>query len=271
MLEILRDKLFTPVRAVLFDFDGTISTLRCGWEEVMERLMLDMISGGAPISEDIHNEIKEYIDVSTGVQTIWQMKWLAEAVVRHGLNPNMPTDPWWYKDEYNTRLMLNVSKRRDDVLSGRARASDYMILGAQSFLQSLALHDVKLYVASGTDIEDVRAEASALGVDKYFEDIRGAMPMSEACSKEAALRALAEECGYAGDDIAVIGDGMVEIELGASLGARTIGIASDERALMGVNPKKYARLRAANADAITGDFRCEIDLLNFLGLEELPF
>ena len=24
------------VRAVLFDFDGTISTLRCGWEEVMQ-------------------------------------------------------------------------------------------------------------------------------------------------------------------------------------------------------------------------------------------
>ena len=48
-MEILHfDTPSTPVRAVLFDFDGTISTLRCGWEEVMQPLMVEMISGGKP-------------------------------------------------------------------------------------------------------------------------------------------------------------------------------------------------------------------------------
>ena len=46
-MEILHaDTPRTPVRAVLFDFDGTVSTLRCGWEAVMKPLMLEMISGG---------------------------------------------------------------------------------------------------------------------------------------------------------------------------------------------------------------------------------
>ena len=33
------------IRAAIFDFDGTFSTLRHGWERVMGPLMLEMISG----------------------------------------------------------------------------------------------------------------------------------------------------------------------------------------------------------------------------------
>ena len=29
------------IKAAIFDFDGTCSTLRCGWERVMEPLMLE--------------------------------------------------------------------------------------------------------------------------------------------------------------------------------------------------------------------------------------
>ena len=28
----------TPVKDAIFDFDGTISTLRCGWEQIMEKV-----------------------------------------------------------------------------------------------------------------------------------------------------------------------------------------------------------------------------------------
>ena len=49
-----REFVRKPVRAVLFDFDGTISTLRCGWEAVMKPLMLEMISGGKPFDEILH-------------------------------------------------------------------------------------------------------------------------------------------------------------------------------------------------------------------------
>ena len=47
-LEILNPehKPHGNIRAVIFDFDGTFSTLRCGWEKVMKKLMLELISGG---------------------------------------------------------------------------------------------------------------------------------------------------------------------------------------------------------------------------------
>ena len=63
-----------PVRAVLFDFDGTISTLRSGWELVMKPLMLEMIAGGMDWDDALEREVDAYIDESTGIQTILQMK-----------------------------------------------------------------------------------------------------------------------------------------------------------------------------------------------------
>ena len=36
----------TPIKAMLFDFDGTISTLRCGWEEVMLPVFMEFLDDG---------------------------------------------------------------------------------------------------------------------------------------------------------------------------------------------------------------------------------
>ena len=64
----------------------------------------------------------------------------------------------------------------------------------------------------------------------------------------------------------MIGDGKVEIRLGHEAGARTIGLASDEEHLCGVNPVKRERLIKAGADVICGDFG-ELDgIMEFLGL-----
>ena len=75
------------LKAALFDFDGTISTLRHGWEEVMEPLMLEMIAGPTQIDEKLIAEVREYIDQSTGIQTYYQMKWLADTVKKYEETP----------------------------------------------------------------------------------------------------------------------------------------------------------------------------------------
>ena len=89
------------IRAAVFDFDGTISTLRCGWESVMRGLMLELLSDG---SKELEEEIDAYIDSSTGIQTVYQMKWLKERVEKAGRG-DPAHDVWWYKDEYNRWLM----------------------------------------------------------------------------------------------------------------------------------------------------------------------
>lgn len=256
------------VRAVLFDFDGTISTLRCGWEQTMKPLMLEMISGSkGPYAPELEKEVDDYIDESTGIQTIHQMKWLAEQVAARNPAGNLPDDPWWYKAEYNRRLMETVSKRLDDLDHHRAPRENYLIAGSEDFLKALKARGVKLYIASGTDHPDVVHEAAALGLAALFDRIAGAPVAAESCSKEKVLRDLIETEGLSGSDVAVIGDGKVEIALGRAAGARTLGLATDEVRLCGVNPVKRARLAKAGADVIAGDFTKPTELMEFLGLE----
>ena len=267
-MEILTNKpCGSRVRAVLFDFDGTISTLRCGWEETMRPLMLECISGKtSDWDEALVREVDAYIDDSTGIQTIHQMKWLNEQVQARRPGCGLPDDPWWYKGEYNRRLMETVRNRIADVESGRRPASDFLMAGSVEFLKALRGAGVKLYVASGTDHPDVLHEAAVLGVDALFDRISGAPVDAESCSKEQVLKDLIETEGLSGGDVAVIGDGKVEIALGNAAGARTIGLATDEARRQGVNPVKRERLVKAGADCIEGDFLDIEALLNFLGL-----
>ena len=240
----------STIKAAVFDFDGTISTLRRGWEEVMEPLMLECISGGKNVSDELAREVRDYIDRSTGIQTILQMKWLSGRVVRE--NPGAPSDPWYYKKLYNDRLMDKIASRISDAENGNA--ADYLIGGSREFLSKLKSAGRTLFAASGTDNADVRHEAGVLGVAGYFARIEGAKPMSESCSKEATLRELIGESGYRPENILVVGDGPVEIKLGREFGTLTLGVASDEKNRRGFNPRKVERLTDAGAHAIVDCF-----------------
>ena len=252
MLEILvpRKELQT-LRSAVFDFDGTVSTLRCGWEAVMRPLMLECISGGRTPTPALEAEVDRYIDESTGIQTIYQMQWLARRVAGAGLNA---LDPWDYKAEYNRRLMERVEQKKQSVASGAAPKEAFLVAGAIDFIKALKNAGLELYLASGTDDADVKKEAALLSAAGWFTEIRGAPAGVAACSKEAVLQMLFESKGFTGGEVLVVGDGKVEIALGRRHGAVTLGAATNEITGRGVNPVKRARLIAAGAHAITGDF-----------------
>jgi len=42
---------------VLFDFDGTISLLREGWQQIMAPVCIEMICGEHPPTEEIRREV----------------------------------------------------------------------------------------------------------------------------------------------------------------------------------------------------------------------
>lgn len=241
------------ITTAIFDFDGTFSTLRCGWEEVMREMMLDMISGGEAYDDSLIKTVEDYIDSSAGIQTVYQMQWLKEMVEK--AHPSLPErDVWWYKDEYNRRLMINVDQRIQRLKTGEDSPEQYLISGAVEFLTALKSASIKAYLASGTDHEDVLCEAEVLGLRDMFEGIKGAPRRQAACSKEAVIKMLLEENGGSGEHLLLVGDGKVEIALGAQSGAFTLGVATDEKNRRGVNPLKRERLRKAGADVIIGDF-----------------
>lgn len=252
------------VRHVLFDFDGTLSVLRQGWEDVMIPLMVESICGGLPASPSLEQEVREYVDRSTGILTIRQMQWLAEAVQRHGLAGQALTARE-YKALYLERLMITVRQRIERLAAGEVSPAEQMIAGAADFVAGLAQRGVRLYLASGTDHADVVREAEALGLLAYFQGgVYGALDDNEDHAKERVIQRILDENHLAGDELLVIGDGPVEIREGTRRSALTLGVATDELVRLGWNPRKAARLASAGADLLIPDFSHAAEVLALL-------
>lgn len=159
-------KVSCPIKAAIFDFDGTISTLRCGWEQVMERIMLNRLSPSGMSEEELLKLIRAYIEESTGIQTIYQMEWLAGQVER--LCGTTPLDPWEYKDEYNEALLHMVNERIERLEKGEADPDEFLVAGSRRFLQLLAEKGIDIYIASGTDDVDLQREAALLKIAPWL-------------------------------------------------------------------------------------------------------
>lgn len=267
-MEIIRQRKKLPVRAALLDWDGTISTLREGWEDVMAPMMLECINADRQDDPTLIDEIQTYINESTGIQTIYQMQWLTQRVEAEG--KQKPLTPWEYKEIYNVRLLKRVKDRVEALENRTKNPADFMIQGSSTFLKHLVDRGVDIYVASGTDHDDVVRETKCLGLYDFFKGVEGA-PMEIGkieCSKDKVIRNLLTNAGVSSENLIVVGDGKVEILLGAEFGAYTIGVASDEKNLHGINLKKKNRLLKAGADMIIGDYIHIEELSNNLGLEE---
>ena len=64
----LKDTRKTPAKAAMFDFDGTVSTLRAGWEKVMAPVMTEVLAETPGAEElDLEKHVAGYIDRFTGI------------------------------------------------------------------------------------------------------------------------------------------------------------------------------------------------------------
>jgi len=256
----------------VFDNDGTISTLRQGWEQIMAPVMIKAILGDKyqTVSEAIYNKVKnyvlEYIDKSTGIQTVLQMDALVEMVKEFGLVPaDKVLDRFGYKEIYNEALMQLVNKRIAKLRRGELDVSDYTIKGAIQFLKAMRNRGVKLYLASGTDHADVLAESQALGYAELFDNrIYGAFDDVTRCSKKMVIERIMTENRLEGPELAVFGDGPVELRECRKREGIAVGVATDEIRRHGLNIEKRTRLVKAGAQIIVPDFSGQEQLLKVL-------
>ena len=250
------------VKHAVFDNDGTISTHRQGWEKVMETVMVRAILGDGydtcdrNLYQKVLDRVRDYIDKSTGVQTIVQTEALVEMVREFRLVPEEEIlDKLAYKDIYNRQLMKMVSERLEKLRRGQAKADHYLLEGALAMLRALREKGVRLYLTSGTDREDVLAEVAALGYADLFDGgIYGSVGDVQKYSKKLIIRRIIGENSLAGPELAVFGDGPVEIRQGRKNGGIAVGLATDEIKRKGLNVEKRARLVKAGVHIIVPDF-----------------
>lgn len=265
----------SAVRHAVFDHDGTISTLRQGWERIMEPMMIRAILGDRYQSADdvlyqrVEHRVREYIDKSTGIETLVQMRALVGMVAEFGVVPAGDIlDESGYKAIYNDALTEVVDGRLAKYRRGELNIDDLTVKGAVAFLPSLRDLGVTLYLASGTDDDDVRNEARALGyADLFNGGIYGALGERHVHAKRRVIQRILTEHGLDGSQLAVFGDGPVELRESRRRQGAAIGIASDEVRRYGLNPAKRTRLVEAGAHLLVPDFSQPARLLALLGAQ----
>jgi len=263
-IEIVRpDMPRGRLRTALFDFDGTLSLIREGWQGVMIPMMVEVLAQ-APHHEgedELSAVVTDFVERLTGEQTIYQMMQLAEEVARRG---GRPRDPLEYKRQYHDRLWERIKGRVAALKSGRVSADELLLPGARAFLEALRARRIVCYLASGTDEPYVRDEATALGIAGFFAGIYGARDDYLRATKKAVIEHILRAHQLRGEELAAFGDGYVEIDNARNAGGLAIGVASNEAERRGVNAWKRERLIRAGADIIVPDFREHEQLLSYL-------
>ncbi len=264
-IEIHREIQPGNIRHVVFDFDGTISLIRDGWQNVMVPMMIECLqteTSTTETQEQLEALVVEFVDRLTGKQTIYQMIELSAEISKRG---GKPKDPLLYKDEYNHRLLPIVEKRIAGLAAGSLSAEPLRVPMCAEFLHNLREMQISCYLASGTDVEFVKNEAALLEVAAYFDGgIFGALREYKKFSKAMVIRKIITDFKLNGNELLIVGDGYVEIENAKEVEAIAIGVASVEDNRYNMNANKRERLIRAGADIIIRDFSEGKQLLDYL-------
>ncbi len=229
----------------------------------MEPVMIRAILGdqydkaSEALFEKIEQDVRQFIDKTTGIQTLVQMQGLVKMVREYGFVPEEQIlDEFGYKTLYNEALMEMVNRRIEKVRRGELGLEDVTVKGSFGLLKALREMGVRLFLASGTDEEDVRREAELLGYAGYFDGgIWGAVNDIKHEPKKIVLNNIINSVGRENASrIVTFGDGPVEIRETAKAGGFTVGVASDEIRRYGLNETKRRRLILAGADIVIPDY-----------------
>jgi len=205
---------------------------------------------------EITGKVRRMIDHFTGASTLKQMQGLVDLVRGAGFVAESEIlDEHGYKRIFNDDLMRLIHTREAKLASGELVSTDFQIKNAALLLKELYGRGIKLYLASGTDQDDVRAEAKAMGYADFFEGrIFGATRDNSVGAKKMVLERIVRENSLGGHQFATFGDGPEEMRETQKVGGVCVGVASDELRRFGWNYAKRARLIRAGATLLVPDY-----------------
>ncbi|MCC7262613.1 MAG: HAD family hydrolase [Candidatus Latescibacteria bacterium] len=238
------------IRHAVFDFDGTLSLLRAGWQEVMIEHAVEELSRtpAAPPPEGWRQFSREYITRLTGEQTIYQMLHLEAELRRLGGSPQPAAD---YKWEYLRRLGERIRDRLEALRQHRESPAAYLVPGSIELLEDLSRRGVTCDLASGTDHPFVVEEAGLLGVAPYFGGrIYGAQEDYKSSTKKLLIARIIAENNLHGAELVAFGDGSVEIANTKEVGGLAVGAATCEEGGQEWDEWKKGRLLEVGADLL---------------------
>ena len=263
-MEIIRNHFERGrIRHAVFDFDGTVSLIREGWQPIMTAVMVKaLLQTPRHESEpELRGMAADLVARTTGHTTNHQMACLGLEVAQRG---GQPLDPPTYKQHFLDRLNERIEQRLAMLRAGRITPDDLMVPGARTLLESLCARGVRCYLVSGSDEPNVVKEAAALDIASHFDSIHGARPDPARSAKQEFFRGLVARHHLSESEFVSFGDGTAEIEEAVRVGGIGVGVASNEAERAGLDQHKRNLLIQAGAHIIVPDFREHEKLVTFL-------
>ena len=254
------------IRHALFDFDGTLSLLRGGWQQVMIHQFVTVLVSArtAETPQQLEGICREFISGLTGKQTIFQMLRLEDEMRKRGADCSPAAR---YKRQYLAMLNQRIAGRLESVRSGRQPPETYMVRGTERLLERLQRAGVVCHLASGTDHEYVAEEAELLGLTPCFGSrIYGAREDYRSFSKKIVIEEILRSHRLDGSQLVAFGDGYVELENVRAVGGVAVGVASLENGEQGWDLWKKERLRGVGAQILVPDWSDADLILDYLGV-----
>lgn len=252
------------IKVAMIDFDGTLSLLREGWDQVMIPMMVEELlplQGTSESLDGLTAKVTEWVFKLNGQPTIVQMQALVDEVA---LRQGIPATASQYKQRYLERLLATVRQRKQQIQTTQ-QADTWMVPGSRELLNQLKQRQIPMLLASGTDLHDLRSESQLLGLVEYFsEGIAGPDSDNSQFSKARVCDEMLTRLQAAGSSLLNIGDGFVETRLTKERGGLAIGIAYDHDQPGQYNAWRKEQLLRAGVDIILPDLRQSELLLNWL-------
>jgi phosphoglycolate phosphatase len=252
------------LRVAIFDFDGTLSLIRSGWVEIMLDLFVSEVKslGTGEPEDELREQFEDVILQLTGKETLYQMEALVDAMAGRGGHPASAAQ---YKERFLRELLEVAENRVAEIRSGTASPDQFLVPGARKLLNWLEDQGVTIYLASGTDDDKVKEEASALDIAQYFGPrVYGARDDGNGFTKAALVGYLLAEEGYKPAEMVAFGDGFVEInEVSKSCGL-AVGVATDEPECRRVDERKRKHLIVAGANYIIPNYSDISELIELM-------
>jgi len=253
-LEPLRQALRRgKYQAALFDFDGTLSRLRAGWPQVMVQVLEEYWqAAGLPkdAPEQTHQQLLHLVLSTNGMPPLRQMHVFAQMVQERG---GSELDPSECAATYQQRLGQLLQSRYDSLRRGETAPQQWIVPGAREMLAALQRRGLRLFLASGTEYEQVQAEADLLGLRPFFpHGIFAPQGEDVSFAKGQVIDQLLRHHALRGEELIGFGDGVVETREVKRVGGTAVGLATSEVREIAV-PTPRGTVPAAPASTLHSD------------------
>ncbi|WP_167767170.1 HAD family hydrolase [Jannaschia formosa] len=199
-----------PIRAVLFDKDGTFTDFRATWEDWMARTIRELAAETGGVPEALADVVG--IDLASGRirpdgRFVTATNAQTAAVMAKVLDwPMARVEAWWSARVHQVRQV--VVTPLDPLLAG------------------LRTRGLRLGVLTNADAAEARRHLHALGalphLDRVIACDSGYGPKP---APEGAL-AFAEELGLAPREVVLVGDGMTDMRAAEGAGMRAVAVTT---------------------------------------------